>query len=162
MKAVPSETSDNHAADAAGHAPNDETHADTHVRLPETADEDRFVEVENEIRDFVRNDIAYLRRPNGLSTNADALGDAAVNKVNFLIQRVAGASLSEINGLIEELDQLREYLHAEGQRVQRELTQYAQLSQAAMKSTRMIADNMAQWKNALPPAPQGRAAYDRH
>jgi hypothetical protein len=82
--------------------------------------------------------------------------------VNFLIQRVAGASLSEINCLIEELDQLREYLHAEGQRVQRELTQYAQLSQAAMKSTRMIADNMAQWKNALPPTPPGRTAYDRH
>ena len=39
-------------------------------------------------------------------------------------------------------------LHAEGQRVQREISGYAQLSQAAMKSTRMIADNVAQWKRA--------------
>ena len=41
---------------------------------------------------------------------------------------------------------MRDLLHAEGQRVQREIAGYAQLSQAAMKSTRMIADNVAQWK----------------
>ena len=162
MKAMPSEPSESRTADTASHAPDDEVRADTDSRLPETVDEDRFVDVETEIRDFVRNDISYLRRPAGFAANADTLGDGSVNKVNFLIQRVAGASLAEINGLIEELDQLREYLHAEGQRVQRELTHYAQLSQAAMKSTRMIADNMAKWKNALPPTPQGRTAYDRH
>ena len=33
-------------------------------------------------------------------------------------------------------------------RVQREISGYAQLSQAAMKSTRMIADNVTQWKRA--------------
>ena len=38
--------------------------------------------------------------------------------------------------------------HAEGQRVQREISGYAQLSSAAMKSTRMIADNVNQWKRA--------------
>ena len=31
---------------------------------------------------------------------------------------------------------------------QREISGYAQLSQAAMKSTRMIADNVTQWKRA--------------
>ena len=30
--------------------------------------------------------------------------------------------------------------------IQREISGYAQLSQAAMKSTRIIADNVAQWK----------------
>ena len=72
--------------------------------------------------------------------------ESAVNSVNSLIQRVAGTSLSEIENLISELESLRELLHAEGQRVQREIAGYAQLSQAAMKSTRMIADNVAQWK----------------
>ena len=33
-------------------------------------------------------------------------------------------------------------------RVQREISGYAQLSQAAMKSTRMIADNVEQWKGS--------------
>ncbi len=74
--------------------------------------------------------------------------EATVNNVNSLIQRVAGTSLAEIENLIAELESLRDLLHAEGQRVQREISGYAQLSQAAMKSTRMIADNVMQWKRA--------------
>jgi hypothetical protein len=109
-------------------------------------------EVEAGIRDFVRNDIAYLRRPApGVPRNETALEsnhEATVNNVNSLIQRVAGTSLTEIEHLISELESLRDLLHAEGQRVQREISGYAQLSQAAMKSTRMIADNVSQWKRA--------------
>jgi hypothetical protein len=108
-------------------------------------------EVEAGIRDFVRNDIAYLRRPsvaNPETAPLDATAEATVNNVNSLIQRVAGTSLAEIEKLISELESLRDLLHAEGQRVQREISGYAQLSQAAMKSTRMIADNVTQWKRA--------------
>ena len=108
-------------------------------------------EVEAGIRDFVRNDIAYLRRPAASTTDApplDPSAEATVNNVNSLIQRVAGTSLSEIENLISELESVRDLLHAEGQRVQREIAGYAQLSQAAMKSTRMIADNVTQWKRA--------------
>lgn len=107
-------------------------------------------EVEAGIRDFVRNDIAYLRRPAVApdSVPLDANAEATVNNVNSLIQRVAGTSLAEIEKLISELESLRDLLHAEGQRVQREISGYAQLSQAAMKSTRMIADNVTQWKRA--------------
>jgi hypothetical protein len=108
-------------------------------------------EVEAGIRDFVRNDIAYLRRPSAATpetTTLDATAEATVNNVNSLIQRVAGTSLAEIEKLISELESLRDLLHAEGQRVQREISGYAQLSQAAMKSTRMIADNVTQWKRA--------------
>ena len=108
-------------------------------------------EVEAGIRDFVRNDVAYLRRPGAPASTETALepnGEATVNNVNSLIQRVAGTSLAEIENLISELESLRDLLHAEGQRVQREISGYAQLSQAAMKSTRMIADNVTQWKRA--------------
>ena len=108
-------------------------------------------EVEAGIRDFVRNDIAYLRRPAAPTTDApplDPSAEATVTNVNSLIQRVAGTSLAEIENLISELESLRDLLHAEGQRVQREISGYAQLSQAAMKSTRMIADNVTQWKRA--------------
>jgi hypothetical protein len=109
-------------------------------------------EVEAGIRDFVRNDIAYLRRPPGMlnadDTALEPSAEATVTSVNSLIQRVAGTSLAEIEKLISELESLRDLLHAEGQRVQREISGYAQLSQAAMKSTRMIADNVTQWKRA--------------
>jgi hypothetical protein len=107
-------------------------------------------EVEAGIRDFVRNDVAYLRRAPGMLTSPEPVlepsTEATVNNVNSLIQRVAGTSLAEIENLISELESLRDLLHAEGQRVQREISGYAQLSQAAMKSTRMIADNVTQWK----------------
>ena len=106
-------------------------------------------EVEAGIRDFVRNDIAYRRRPmavNATEATLDPSAEATVNNVNSRIQRVAGTSLSEIENLISELEALRDLLHAEGQRVQREISGYAQLSQAAMKSTRMISDNVQQWK----------------
>lgn len=109
-------------------------------------------EVEAGIRDFVRNDVAYLRRPGVSFAAADAApldgtAEATVSSVNSLIQRVAGTSLTEIENLISELEALRDLLHSEGQRVQREIAGYAQLSQAAMKSTRIIAENVAQWKH---------------
>jgi hypothetical protein len=115
---------------------------------------DAVTEVEAGIRDFVRNDVAYLRRPApGMlgsspseTTALEPSTEATVNNVNSLIQRVAGTSLSEIENLIAELEALRDLLHSEGQRVQREISGYAQLSQAAMKSTRMISDNVSQWK----------------
>jgi len=123
----------------------------------ELAEEDpnlaAVTEVEAGIRDFVRNDVAYLRRAapntaNGGEVAPETSTEATVNNVNSLIQRVAGTSLAEIEKLIGELESLRDLLHDEGQRVQREISGYAQLSQAAMKSTRMIADNVAQWKIA--------------
>lgn len=105
-------------------------------------------EVEAGIREFVRNDVAYLRRPGQTAPVESMENDATVKNVNSLIQRVAGTSLGEIENLISELESLRDLLHAEGQRVQREIAGYAHLSHAAMKSTRIIADNLAQWKSA--------------
>src|SRR6202171_1110051 len=110
-------------------------------------------EVEAGIRDFGRNDVADMPRPaSDLPGSTEPVPEPSpevtVNNVNSLIQRVAGASIAEIENLISELESLRDLLHAEGQRVQREISGYAQLSQAAMKSTRMIADNVSQWKRA--------------
>jgi hypothetical protein len=103
-------------------------------------------DVEAGIRDFVRNDVANLRRSIDLVTEQSP--EVSVNSVNSLIQRVADASIRDIENLISELESLRDLLHAEGKRVQREISGYAQLSQAAMKSTRMIAENVEQWKGS--------------
>ena len=114
-------------------------------------------QVEEGIRDFVRNDIAYLRRAapslapepqQHQQQQHDLSAEQTVATVSSLIQRVAGVSLSEIENLVQELESLRDVLHTEGQRVQREIAGYAQLSQAAIKSTRMISENVAQWKRA--------------
>ena len=54
--------------------------------------------------------------------------------------------MQEVDRLIGELQQLRELLHQEGARVQREITEYAHLSQSAMQSTKIIAESLSHWK----------------
>jgi hypothetical protein len=65
-----------------------------------------------------------------------------------LVQRVAGASMSEIDNVIEELRSMREYLRSEGERVQREIAGYATVSQTAAASMKVIAESMSQWRSA--------------
>jgi len=65
-------------------------------------------DVEAGIRDFVRNDFANLRRPtSGPPGSIDPVPEQSpevtVNNVNSLIQRVAGASIRDIESLISEL-----------------------------------------------------------
>jgi hypothetical protein len=102
-------------------------------------------EVEGEIRGFVRKEFASVRRPPPLGESSDQ----GAQQVNSLIQRVAGASVLEIEKLISELQGLRDFLRSEGDRVQREIAGYVQLSDAAMKSTKIIADSVTQWKGTV-------------
>ena len=75
--------------------------------------------------------------------------------LDSLLQRVAGTSVQEIDKLIGELQTLRDMLHNEGARVQREIVEYATLSQAAMQSTKIIAESLTHWKK-IPDAPSIR------
>jgi hypothetical protein len=97
--------------------------------------------VEGEIREFVRRDggQALRRAPEGDS-------DLVAHNISTLVQRVAGTSVQEVDKLIAELQQLRDLLHQEGARVQREIAEYAHLSQSAMQSTKIIAESLAHWK----------------
>src|SRR5262245_37539879 len=94
--------------------------------------------VEGEIREFVRRDVTAFRRSS--SSLADPGSDVMANNVNSLVQRVAATSTQEIDKLIAELTTLREYLRSESELVQREIGGYAQLSQSALSSTKVIAD----------------------
>jgi hypothetical protein len=109
-------------------------------------------QVEAAIRDFVRQDVTQVRR---VAPAADGTTEVATN-INSLVQRVAGNSLREMQNVIWELENLRDFLQSEGERVQREISNYAQLTQAAMSSTRTIADNIVPWKKV---AETKRAAH---
>jgi hypothetical protein len=113
-----------------------------HDKVPET-------EVEGEIREFVRRDVATLRR------NPESDSEMVASNISSLLQRVAGTSVQEIDKLIGELQTLRDMLHNEGARVQREIVEYATLSQAAMQSTKIIAESLTHWKK-IPDAPSIR------
>jgi len=98
--------------------------------------------MEGELREFVRRDFASVRRP------PENDGEMIANNISSLLQRVSGSSVQEIDRLIDELQTLRDTLQKEGERVQRELIQYANLSQAAMLSTKTIAESLTNWKGA--------------
>ena len=107
---------------------------------PANFDQDIEAAVEAEICEFVRRDGASLRRA------PETDGELVANSVVTLLQRVAGTSVQDIEGLISELQILRETLQEQGVRVQRNLAEYAHLSQSAMQSTKIIAESLAQWR----------------
>jgi hypothetical protein len=102
---------------------------------------------EGEIREFIRKDIAPTRR---VSTESS---EFAVNSVNSLVQRVAGTSLQEIDNLVVELQKLRDFLVSEGERVQREIAGYGELSKATLRSAKLIAETIP-GRNFPPDAPR--------
>ena len=103
--------------------------------------------VEGEIREFVRRDVAHLRRPrNGTD------GDPASDNLNSLIRRVSGASMEEIDRVILELQGVRDMLRNEGERVSREIASYASLNHTTMTAMKVIGDSLKQWKDG-PSAP---------
>ena len=108
---------------------------------PTDLDESTESTVEAEIREFVRRDVAAPRQ----SPEADS--EVVANGISTLLQRVAGSSVAEIDRLRSELHNLRELLRSEGARVQREITEYARLSESTMQSTKIISESLVKWKN---------------
>src|SRR5262245_27523254 len=110
-----------------------------------TTENDRPVEteVEGEIREFVRREAATSpgRQP---ENESELVG----NNLNSLLQRANSTSVQEIDKLVTELQMLRDKLQSEAARVQREIVEYATLSQGALQSTKIIAESLIKWKKA--------------
>ena len=99
---------------------------------------------EGEIREFVRRDVAFLRRQ---PSETEPAGDPATENMNTLIRRVSGASMEEIDRVISELESVREMLRNEGKRVSREIASYVSLSHASTTAMKVITDSLTQWKS---------------
>jgi hypothetical protein len=99
--------------------------------------------VEGEIREFVRRDVGSRSRVPHVE------GELNSGSLNLMVERISGTSIQEIDHLIAELQLVRDYLQAEGDRVQREIANYTQVSQAALASAKIILDSMGQWKTAV-------------
>ena len=110
---------------------------------------------EGEIREFVRRDVAFLRRQQ--RNDGDQVAEPVTENLNSLIRRVSGASMDEIDRVIAELQSVREMLNKEGERVSREIAGYASLSHATMTAMKVISESVSQWKNA-PGKPGPRSA----
>jgi NifU-like protein involved in Fe-S cluster formation len=87
-----------------------------------------------------------LRQQQGQAVPANA--PTAENQLNALVQRVAGNSMEEIDRVIRALENVRDMMRKEGERVSHEVASYASLSHAATTAMQLIVDNIKQWKNA--------------
>jgi hypothetical protein len=97
-----------------------------------------FSKLEGEIGELVRRDAGAspLQQENSELAN-----------VGSLVQGVSGSSVQEIEKLIAELQILRDMLQNEAARVQREIVNYAILTQGARQSMRTISESISFWKN---------------
>jgi hypothetical protein len=100
--------------------------------------------IDRSVQEFPRRDAAFYRKRPPEPTPDNIIGHAS-----SVMQRVAVTSVAEIDSLIGELERLRDFVRQESVRIQREIEGYARLSEEATKSTRIIAESVAQWKNAL-------------
>jgi hypothetical protein len=76
-------------------------------------------------------------------------GGTTANNLGILLDRVSGTSTKEIDNLIGDLQALRKKLQADSNRIQRDIAEYASLSQSVMQLTKIVSDSVKK----LPDAP---------
>jgi len=65
-----------------------------------------------------------------------------------LVQQVGATSIAEIEKMIGELQEAKDFLQSEGERVQRETEHYTTFTQMASASVKIISDTVAKWREA--------------
>ena len=78
----------------------------------------------------------------------NASQELGIEDVGSLIQKIGLTSTAELEKLIGELQRARSYLEFEGERIQREAVDYAELSQAASSCLKVISETVAEWRKA--------------
>ena len=102
--------------------------------------------LEEEISNSVRGD-RLTNRLAGLKPQPDAGGEAN-ESIGQLIEKMGATSIAEIEKLIGDLEGARNYLKAEGDRIQQEMARFAHLSDTASASVKIITESLGQWRKA--------------
>jgi len=85
-----------------------------------------------------------IRRPARAAFRQTKSGDGELSAENLgnLLRRVSKTSIGEIDNLIGELQTLRRKLQTDGDRIQHDIAEYAELSQQVMQLTAIISDSV--------------------
>jgi hypothetical protein len=121
--------------------------------MTSSKDGNKPAEFESAIRDFVRRDFSVRRE-----RQPDGGVEAGLENVHSLIGRVTAASATEIERVIGELQTMRDKLREAGDRAQRELMSYADLSHTATASLKLVAESLARSRTVRPEAPDAHVA----
>jgi hypothetical protein len=65
-----------------------------------------------------------------------------------LIQKVGATSIAEIDRLLAELEEAKNYLQSEGRRIELEMARYTNLTQMTSITAKIISDAVSQWHPA--------------
>jgi prophage DNA circulation protein len=98
--------------------------------------EEALAAIESETRHLVH---AEARSTSTAETDVD---------IAPLVHEVGATSIAEIEKLIAELQEARDFLQSEGERVRRETERYTNLTQTASASVKIISDTVAGWREA--------------
>jgi hypothetical protein len=112
---------------------------DAQKRGPTAASEDK-------IRELIRGEA-----PRAVLANDDAPAEPNIDTIAPILKRVGSASIAAMEKLISELDEARAFLKGEGERIQREAAHYANLTQTADASVKIIAESLREWRTANGP-----------
>ena len=69
-----------------------------------------------------------------------------------LIHSVGMTSITDIDNLVSKLQEARNYLHSEGERIRAEIARYTALTEAASASVKIIFEAVRVWRTAGHPA----------
>jgi hypothetical protein len=90
----------------------------------------------------VEGNIRELRERAVFRQSGNNDGEMTANDLSTLLGRVSGTSTREIDNLIGELQALRKKLQADSNRLQRDIAEYASLSQSVMQLTKIVSDSV--------------------
>ena len=69
-------------------------------------------------------------------------GEMSAEHLGTLLRQVSKTSIAEIDSLIIELKTLLKKLHTDGDRIQRDIADHAELSQQVVQLTKIISDSV--------------------
>jgi hypothetical protein len=100
---------------------------------------------EDEIRKFIRRDELPVDRKGSQALKA---GDLAADRLRTQMSSVSNDAMGSIDRVISDLQEVRLMLRRERERLEREIDDYANLSQAAQNALHAIAESLAILKNS--------------
>jgi hypothetical protein len=98
---------------------------------------------EDKIRELIRGEAQRAA-----VANDDTNGETSLDAIAPLVRKVGAASIAGMEKLISELDEARNFLKSEGERVQREAAHFANLTQTADASVKIISESLREWRTA--------------
>ena len=106
-------------------------------------------DIESSLEKAIAGNIHELTRANAGFRQGNGNDETSASELGILLRRVAEASTREVEVLINDLHGLRKKLQSDGDRIQRDIERYAELSQGVMQLTAIISDSVKK----IPSAP---------